>query len=120
MLHAYDQRFDVMGNLENFCELNKALTKPPEHRTRPKLAAFHVALHVPNALATHIVVRWCTRSTCSHVSTSTFAVSNLRVILGLIRSLWPRVNLKSQDLNKTQHIMSNTLYDKNNKQYICF
>jgi len=25
MLHAYDQRFDVTGNLENFCELNKAL-----------------------------------------------------------------------------------------------
>jgi hypothetical protein len=25
MLHACDQRFDVTGNLENFCELNKAL-----------------------------------------------------------------------------------------------
>ena len=25
MIHAYDQRFDVTGNLENFCELNKAL-----------------------------------------------------------------------------------------------
>ena len=25
MLHAYDQRFDVTGNLENFCELNNAL-----------------------------------------------------------------------------------------------
>jgi len=25
MLYAYDQRFDVTGNLENFCELNKAL-----------------------------------------------------------------------------------------------
>ena len=25
MHHACDQRFDVMGNLENFCELNKAL-----------------------------------------------------------------------------------------------
>ena len=24
MLHAYDQRFDVIGNLENFCELNEA------------------------------------------------------------------------------------------------
>jgi len=24
MLHACDQRFDVIGNLENFCELNKA------------------------------------------------------------------------------------------------
>jgi hypothetical protein len=24
MLHACDQRFDVTGNLENFCELNKA------------------------------------------------------------------------------------------------
>jgi len=23
MLHAYDQRFDMKGNLENFCELNK-------------------------------------------------------------------------------------------------
>jgi hypothetical protein len=33
----------------------------------------------------------------------------------IIRSLWPRVNLKSQDLNKTQNIN-----DKNNKQYICF
>jgi len=25
MLHAYDQRFDVTENLENFCELNEAL-----------------------------------------------------------------------------------------------
>ena len=25
MLHAFDQKFDVMENLENFCELNKAL-----------------------------------------------------------------------------------------------
>ena len=25
MLYACDQRFDVTGNLENFCELNKAL-----------------------------------------------------------------------------------------------
>jgi len=25
MLHACDQRFDVTGNFENFCELNKAL-----------------------------------------------------------------------------------------------
>ena len=25
MLHTCDQRFDVTGNLENFCELNKAL-----------------------------------------------------------------------------------------------
>ena len=25
MLHACDQRFDVTENLENFCELNKAL-----------------------------------------------------------------------------------------------
>jgi len=25
MLHACDQIFDMMGNLENFCELNKAL-----------------------------------------------------------------------------------------------
>ena len=25
MLHAYDQRFDVTGNLENFYEINKAL-----------------------------------------------------------------------------------------------
>ena len=24
MLHACDQRFDVTGNLENFCKLNKA------------------------------------------------------------------------------------------------
>ena len=24
MLHAYDQRFDMKENLENFCELNKA------------------------------------------------------------------------------------------------
>ena len=24
MFHACDQRFDVMENLENFCELNKA------------------------------------------------------------------------------------------------
>ena len=24
MLHAYDQKFDMTGNLENFCELNKA------------------------------------------------------------------------------------------------
>ena len=24
MIHVYDQRFDVTGNLENFCELNKA------------------------------------------------------------------------------------------------
>ena len=24
MLHAYDQRFDVTENLENFCKLNKA------------------------------------------------------------------------------------------------
>jgi len=28
MPHAYDQRFDVTGNLENFCELNKALVHP--------------------------------------------------------------------------------------------
>ena len=28
MLHACDQRFDVTGNLENFCELNKALLFP--------------------------------------------------------------------------------------------
>ena len=27
MLHAYDQKFDVTKNLENFCELNKALPK---------------------------------------------------------------------------------------------
>ena len=26
MLHACHQRFDVTGNLENFCELNKART----------------------------------------------------------------------------------------------
>jgi len=25
VIHAYDQRFDVTWNLENFCELNKAL-----------------------------------------------------------------------------------------------
>ena len=25
MLHACDQRFDVIGNFKNFCELNKAL-----------------------------------------------------------------------------------------------
>jgi len=25
MLYVYDQRFDVTGNLENFCELNKTL-----------------------------------------------------------------------------------------------
>jgi hypothetical protein len=25
MLHAYDQRFDVTGNLKNFCELKKTL-----------------------------------------------------------------------------------------------
>ena len=25
MLHAYDQRFDMTGNLENFLELNKSL-----------------------------------------------------------------------------------------------
>jgi len=25
MLHTCDQRFDVTGNLENFCELNKTL-----------------------------------------------------------------------------------------------
>ena len=29
MLHAYDQRFDVTGNLENFCELNKAIVLLP-------------------------------------------------------------------------------------------
>ena len=28
MLHAYNQRFDVTENLENFCELNKALVHP--------------------------------------------------------------------------------------------
>ena len=28
MLHTCDQRFDVTGNLENFCELNKALICP--------------------------------------------------------------------------------------------
>ena len=28
MLHACDQRFDVTENLENFCELNKALVAP--------------------------------------------------------------------------------------------
>ena len=27
MLHAYDQRFDMTENLENFCELNKALVE---------------------------------------------------------------------------------------------
>ena len=25
-MHIYDQRFDVTGNLQNFCELNKAVT----------------------------------------------------------------------------------------------
>ena len=29
MLHEYDQRFNVMRNLENFCKLNKALLPPP-------------------------------------------------------------------------------------------
>ena len=32
MLHACDQRFDVTGNLENFCELNKALVSTPDPR----------------------------------------------------------------------------------------
>ena len=30
MLHAYDQKFDVTKNLENFCELNKALYHIPK------------------------------------------------------------------------------------------
>ena len=40
MLHAYDQRFNVTRNLENFCELrpcldtpkNKTLQDSPSHR----------------------------------------------------------------------------------------
>jgi len=30
MLHACDQRFDVTGNFENFCELNQGLVYFPE------------------------------------------------------------------------------------------
>ena len=29
MLHAWDQKFDVTRNIENFCELNKACTPSP-------------------------------------------------------------------------------------------
>ncbi|KAG0520891.1 hypothetical protein BDA96_08G113600 [Sorghum bicolor] len=36
MLHACDQRFDVTGNLENFCELNKALIYLHSHYLREK------------------------------------------------------------------------------------
>ena len=46
MLHACDQRFDVMGNLENFCELNKAL-KDSSHNLQINCAIsfyFHLYL----------------------------------------------------------------------------
>ena len=60
MLHACDQRFDVTGNLENFCELNKSLINKADRRWTIQGSTRMHACSCPDADGTHIdQTCWC-------------------------------------------------------------
>jgi len=52
MLHAYDQRFDVTGNFENFCELNKASGRKGKKKRKKKRRGGTAAHCAPKAART--------------------------------------------------------------------
>ena len=69
MLHACDQRFNVTGNLENFCELNKAWSTPLQllnklHKVEfsDNPSAIFLTTHLPffyvHVFATHLDINY--------------------------------------------------------------